>query len=94
MNSEHEKKYNDLCKRFGLAWNTGSPRLVNETLASLTQKHEADPHMNNVPLRLWDSLAIAFLSYNRGSGLSLAEAVCMQKHAAAKMLATKGADNE
>jgi hypothetical protein len=60
--------------------------MVGETLSSLFRKYQEDEHMNNVPLRKWDNLAHCFLRYNRGAGLSLGEAVCMQKHAAKRML--------
>lgn len=82
MNREHHNKYAAMCKKHGVAWDEKSPRLVGETLASITAKHAKDEHLNNVPLTRWDTLAHSFLSYNRHAGLSLAEAVCMQKHAA------------
>ena len=80
------EKYSKLCKQYGVAWNTESPKFIGETLQSLKEKYRADPHLNNTPLRLWDSLAHGFLMYNRHTGLSLSEAVCMQKYAAIRML--------
>ena len=84
--TEHEQKYEDLCKRFGIAWTDKSPKLVRETTDSLREKHAQDRHLNNVPLALWDGLAYSFMVYNRGSRLSLAEVVCMEKHAAMKLI--------
>lgn len=83
---EHIIKYDRLCHKHGLAWNEKSPRLVNESLESLIEKFKEDPHLNNVPLKLWDHLAYSFLCFNQSSSLSLSEAVCMQKHAARKLI--------
>ena len=82
----HIEKYDALCMKHGVAWNKNSPRLVGETLGSLHRKYIEDEHLNNVPLRRWDMLAAAFLALHRGTGLSLAEAVCMQKNAARQLL--------
>jgi len=90
MREEHEAKYTALCEKFGVRWTSKSPRFVGETPLSLAAKYKADRYLNNVPLRLWDRLACAFLAYNQGCGLSLAEAVCMQKHAAVEMLRREG----
>jgi hypothetical protein len=84
--TEHETKYDALCAKHGVKWDEASPKMVGETLSSLHRKYQEDEHMNNVPLRKWDALAKWFLAYNRNSGLSLGEAVCMQKHAAKRML--------
>lgn len=84
--TDHEKKYEELCKKHGVAWNSKSPRFVNETLESITKKYLEDEHLNNVPLYLWDIMASGFFMYNRSTGLSLAEGVCMQKHAAIKLI--------
>jgi len=81
MNKEHENKYRELNKKYGVRWNEKSPRLVGETLESLKANLEADENLNNVMLVRWDNLAKSFLFLN-GGGLSLAEAVCMQKQAA------------
>ncbi len=81
----HEQKYEALCKQYGVVWTKDSPRLVGITLKQLQSRFKTDEHLNNIPLRRWDSLAITFLAHNRNTGLSLADAVCMQKHSA-KML--------
>ena len=82
MKNEHREKYEELNRRFGVAWNKESPKFVNETLISLVQKYVEDEYFNNIRLGLWDGLAVAFAAYNDRSGLSLAEMVCMQKQAA------------
>lgn len=82
MAVEHYEKYEALCKKHGLSWDDKSPRLIGETKESLMQKYLQDPNLNNIQLAKWDSLALAFKMYNRNTGLSLAELVCMQKHAA------------
>ena len=78
--------YEALCQKHGVAWDEDSPRFVNETLESITEKYQKDEYLNNVPLRYWDDLAISFLAYNRRSGLSLSQVVCMQKHAARRLI--------
>ena len=88
--TEHEKKYTDLCERHGVKWNEESPRLVGETLETMAKKYKEDENLNNVWLERWDRLAIGFMSLNRGHGLSLAECVCMHKHAAKTLLKEKG----
>ena len=83
--TEHEQKYHDMCRKYGVKWNDDSPRFVNETKESLAQKYKEDKHLNNVPLALWDNLARSFTMYG-GRGLSLSEAVCVQKHAALELI--------
>jgi len=90
VREKHEAKHTALCEKFSVRWTTKSPQLVGETPLSLAAKYKADRHLNNVPLRLWDRLAHAFLANNPGCGLSLADAVCMQKHAAVEMLRREG----
>jgi hypothetical protein len=80
---EHYDKYEALCRKYGILWNDKSPRLVDETLKSITIKYEQDKSLNNVPLRNWDGLAIPLTTI---TGLSLSECVCMEKHAAIKMI--------
>jgi hypothetical protein len=79
---DHFIKYENLCKQYGVKWDADSPRLIGETIESLTAKYQADPHLNNVPIKAWDILAYSFKVYNDYTGLSLSELVCMQKHAA------------
>lgn len=83
MSKEHYDKYEALCNKYGVKWT--SPLLVN-SIDELKRLYDEDPWLNNIPLRRWDFLAIAFLSNNKGNKLSLAEAVCMQKHAARRLL--------
>ena len=42
---------------------------------------QADPYLNNIPLRFWDSIAFSLIAFNRRQcvGVSLAELVCMYK---------------
>ena len=86
VEKSHEQKYDALNKKHHIKWDKKSPKLVGETLSSLRKKYKEDPNLNNVPLRRWDTIASAFLALNRRSGLSLAEAVCMQKHAAIDLI--------
>lgn len=88
----HEEKYEQMCQKYGVAWSKESPKRVGETLESLREKHKKDRHLNNVPLDRWDRLAVSFLAYNYHSGLSMSEVVCMEKHAAIKLL--KETENE
>lgn len=83
--TDHEQKYEALCSKYGVAWDDQSPALVKETLETLREKYAEDEHLNNVPLGLWDALAMTFLAYGH-IALSLSEAVCMQKHAAKQLL--------
>lgn len=83
MSKEHYEKYEGLCNKYGVVWR--SPSLVN-SVAQLKRLYDEDPCLNNIPLKRWDMLANCFLSYNKRTGLSLAEAVCMQKHAAIRLL--------
>ena len=82
MSKEHYEKYETLCKKYGVKWT--SPSLVD--VAQLKRLYDEDPWLNNIPLKRWDVLANCFLCHNKRSGLSLAEAVCMQKHAAIRLL--------
>jgi hypothetical protein len=83
---KHYQKYEGMCQKYHVAWEVSSPRLVGETLESLILAYQQDKYFNTIPLRNWDSLAYGFLAFNPRSGLSLAEAVCMQKHAAEKLV--------
>lgn len=83
MSKEHYDKYEALCNKYGVKWT--SPLLVS-SVDVLKRLYDEDPHLNNIPLRLWDFLANCFLSHNKRAKLSLAEAVCMQKHAARRLL--------
>ena len=83
---KHYDKYEELCKKYGVVWNKDSPRLVGETLESLRKKHKEDKHLNNIPLRFWDNLARCLMPR---TGLSLSQCVCMEKHAAKKLLELK-----
>jgi hypothetical protein len=82
----HEEKYAKLCAKYHVSWDTKSPHLVGVTVETLIEKFREDEHLNNIPLRRWDNLAIGFISFNRNTGLSLAEVVCMQKHAAVQLI--------
>jgi len=84
MSKEHYQKYEALCKKYGVVWR--SPLLGVDSVEELKRLYDEDPRLNNIPLKRWDVLAICFLSYNNRTGLSLAEAVCMQKHAAIRLL--------
>ena len=100
MSKEHYDKYEALCNKYGVKW-TSPPPLVS-SVEELKRLYDKDPWLNNIPLRRWDNLANCFLFYNKRTGLSLAEVVCMQKHAAIRLLektysdfnATKGEKNE
>lgn len=94
MSKEHYNKYEELCNKYGIKWT--SPSLV-DSVEDLKQLYDQDPLLNNIPLKRWDMLANCFLLFNKRTRLSLAEAVCMQKHAAIRLLektygfsATKG----
>lgn len=98
MSKEHYDKYEELCNKYGVKWT--SPLLV-DSVDELKRRYDEDPWLNNIPLRRWDILADCFFFYNKRAKLSLAEAVCMQKHAAIRLLeetygfsATKGENNE
>ena len=99
MSKEHYDKYEALCNKYGVKWR--SPILV-DSVDELKRLYDEDPWLNNIPLKRWDKLANCFLLNNKRTGLSLAEAVCMQKHAAIRLLeetysdinATKGERNE
>lgn len=81
--TDHEIKYENLCRKHGVLWRKTSPRLINETFESLLKKYKEDSSLNNVGLKLWDSIAMSMLC---SSSVPLYERVCMQKHAAIKML--------
>ena len=83
MSKEHYDKYEELCNKYGVKWR--SPILV-DSVAELKRLYDEDPLLNNIPLKRWDKLANCFLLNNKRTGLSLAEAVCMQKHAAIRLL--------
>ena len=83
MSKEHYEKYEALCNKYGVKWT--SPVLV-DSVEKLKTLYDEDPWLNNIPLRRWDALAECFLLNNKRTGLSLAEAVCMQKHAAIRLL--------
>ena len=83
MSKEHYNKYEALCNKYGVKWS--SPSLVS-SVEELKRLYDEDPWLNNIPLKRWDALANSFLFYNKRTGLSLAEAVCMQKHAAIRLL--------
>lgn len=83
MSKEHYDKYEMLCNKYGVKWR--SPILV-DSVDELKRLYDEDQHLNNIPLKRWDKLANCFLLNNKRTGLSLAEAVCMQKHAARRLL--------
>ena len=83
MSKEHYDKYETLCNKYGVVWR--SPVLV-DSVEDLRRKYDEDQWLNNIPLKRWDALANCFLLNNKRTGLSLAEAVCMQKHAAIRLL--------
>lgn len=83
MSKEHYDKYEALCNKYGVKWE--SPSLV-DSVEELKRLYDEDKWLNNIPLRRWDVLANCFLCNNKRTGLSLAEAVCMQKHAAIRLL--------
>ena len=83
MSKEHYDKYEALCNKYGVKWIL--PPLM-DSVEELKRLYDEDPFLNNIPLKRWDLLANCFLMYNKRTGLSLAEAVCMQKHAAIRLL--------
>lgn len=83
MSKEHYNKYEALCNKYGVKWR--SPILV-DSVDELKRLYDEDQHLNNIPLKRWDKLANCFLLFNKRTGLSLAEVVCMQKHAARRLL--------
>lgn len=86
MSRDHYDKYEAMCAMHGVKWNKDSPRFVGATLEELKRCYDEDHNLNNIRLRLWDYMAYEFLSYHKGKGISLCEAVCMQKHAAVRLL--------
>lgn len=72
---EHFEKYFVLSKNF----NIYRENMLGFTAKEMREKLEADKNLNNIPLALWDNLAIY---QNWKSGMSLAEMVCTLKHAA------------
>ena len=84
MSKEHYDKYEALCNKYGVKWI--SPSLVDSVAeGSQTELYDEDPYLNNIPLKRWDALANCFLLTTKEPGF-LAEAVCMQKHAAIRLL--------
>ncbi len=81
--TEFETKMEDLCTLHGVKWNENSPKLIGQTLEFLKKRYEEDNNLNNIPLHVWDRLATPLASRK---GLSLSVAVCMQKHAAKKLI--------
>lgn len=81
MTKQHAEKYEALCQKYGIKWTTESPRLVGETIESMIEKYKQDEHLNNIPLKYWDALAMTMLNRQ-----PLYEKVCMSKYAAKKML--------
>ncbi len=82
--TEFEKKMEDLCTLHGVKWNENSPKLIGHTLDSLKKIYQEDRNLNNIPLRLWDGLASGFIM--RHKRIPISTAVCMQKHAAKKLI--------
>lgn len=83
--TEHEEKMERLCQKYGLKYTRASFHMFAQSLSELWFKYKRDPHLNNIPLQTWDALAHSFEQYQK-TGLSLAERVCMHKHAVRKML--------
>jgi hypothetical protein len=91
MNSsleEFRNRIKNLNKQHRIVWRVESPKLVGETLESITEKYQQDNNLNNVPLERWDMLAYSFLSYHCHlmNSISLSQAVCMQKQAAIDLI--------
>lgn len=85
---EHKEKYRALNKKCGVAW-TGNIMPPNYTAERLKEGIKEDPHLNFIPLRWWDSLALSMIGYHRGGvALSLSDGVCMQKQACRDYLET------
>lgn len=91
---EHSLKYDRLCNELGVRWDENSPKLVGETLESLTEKFKRDRYLNNVPLHKWDSLVLSMPILPFKYNLSLAEGVCIQKHAARVLIRQHIEDQE
>ncbi len=90
--TDHEAKYRALNTKFHIRWERQSPRLVGvQSAEKLAELYKADEHLNNIPLRVWDSMGASIQAYNRGTAaLSQAELVCMCKQAAKDMLLREG----
>ena len=85
--NDHEKKYEALCKDWGIKWDKESPKIVGVNSAEeLARLYKEDHNLNNVPLQRWDSLAYSMRMYSHGKPWSLCIGVCMSKHAAVEML--------
>lgn len=78
---EHFEKYAALAKKFHVSLKS-CKMVLDHTPEEMRYAVQADEHLNNIRLRLWDGMANSFLFMHRNSGLSLAEAVCMYKHLA------------
>lgn len=80
---EHIKKYRALNEKYGVAW-TGSAMpdgWTEETLKAKVLESPENENLNFIPLEFWDILAVSMLAVQRIPGLSLSQAVCMQKQA-------------
>lgn len=76
----HYDKYRDLAQRLGIKFNAESPRIFGVSIEKLRELFEADPLLNNIPLRRFDNWTETVKFYNRNARLSLAEGCCLAKH--------------
>ncbi len=84
----HEEYYEEIAKEAGISYDN-SPEL-----SRIKHKLSTDPHLNNIPLSIWDTrgirteAAIHKALKKRGDGWSLAESVCVHKAAAIRSART------
>lgn len=76
---EHYNKYAELAKKHHVSL-AECTDIFGWTKEKILQGLQSDPRLNFIRLRHWDAWAYSFLAYNRNTGLSLAEVVCLYKH--------------
>jgi hypothetical protein len=78
---EHYDKYQALAQRLGVKFDADTLRFFGvASVEKLRELFQADPLLNNIPLRRFDNWTESFNLYNRGARLTLAEGCCLAKH--------------
>lgn len=76
---EHYEKWRDFVKERGLAI-TDLSTFHLKSVEDLQVKFQADPHLNNISLQIFDNIWISYKVYARPKLWALYEGACAYKH--------------
>lgn len=86
QSQENYEKYDRICRESGVVFTPDTPkRIFGITIEEAWRRFQEDENLNNIRLKKWDTLSYSFIAFHRPK-MSLAEVVCMYKHAFRVML--------